>query len=61
MGRNWPSVSKNLEPYNMWVNSAMLSNRMIDRTDLKIFNLVDTPQEVVSIINKFYTSAKRSV
>ena len=37
-----------------WIDSTMLPNKMIDRSDLKIFNLADTPQEVVSIINKFY-------
>ena len=37
-----------------WINGTMLSNKMIGRSDLKIFSLVDTPQEVVSIINKFY-------
>ena len=37
-----------------WVEGTMLKNKMIGRSDLKIFNLVDTPQEVVSIINKFY-------
>ena len=37
-----------------WIEETMLPNKMIDRSDLKIFNLVETPQEVVSIINKFY-------
>ena len=37
-----------------WIEETMLPNKMIDRSDLKIFNLVDTPQEVVSVINKFY-------
>ena len=37
-----------------WIEGTMLSNKMIDRSDLKIFNLADTPQEVISIIDKFY-------
>ena len=37
-----------------WVEGTMLQNKMIGKSDLKIFHLVDTPQEVVSIINKFY-------
>ena len=37
-----------------WMEKTMLSNKAIDRSDLKIFSVADTPQEVVSIINKFY-------
>ncbi|MDD5135783.1 MAG: TIGR00730 family Rossman fold protein [Candidatus Omnitrophica bacterium] len=37
-----------------WIESTMLPNKMIDRSDLKIFNLAATPQEVISIINRFY-------
>jgi len=37
-----------------WMEDTMLPNNMIDKADLKIFSLTDTPQEVVSIINKFY-------
>jgi hypothetical protein len=37
-----------------WVEQTMLPNMMINKSDLKIFSVVDTPQEAVSIINKFY-------
>ncbi|MFA5143038.1 MAG: TIGR00730 family Rossman fold protein [Candidatus Omnitrophota bacterium] len=37
-----------------WIQNTMLPNKMIDRQDLKIFSVADTPQEIVSIINKFY-------
>lgn len=37
-----------------WIEGTILPHKMICKADLKIFNLVDTPQEVVSIINKFY-------
>ena len=37
-----------------WMEKTMLPNKAIDRSDLKIFSVADTPQEVVSIINKFY-------
>ncbi|MDD5427805.1 MAG: TIGR00730 family Rossman fold protein [Candidatus Omnitrophica bacterium] len=37
-----------------WVDNTLLPNKLINKSDLKIFSLVDTPQEVVSIINKFY-------
>ena len=37
-----------------WIEGTMLPHKMVDKSDLKIFHLVDTPQEVVSIINKFY-------
>ncbi len=37
-----------------WIEGTMLPHKMVDKSDLNIFHLVDTPQEVVSIINKFY-------
>ena len=37
-----------------WIEKTMLPNKMINKSDLKIFSVADTPQEVVSIINKFY-------
>ena len=37
-----------------WIEGTMLPHKMVDKSDIKIFHLVDTPQEVVSIINKFY-------
>ena len=43
-----------------WMEKTMLPNKAINRSDLKIFSVADTPQEAVSIINRFYASAKRS-
>jgi len=37
-----------------WMEHTLLPAKTIDRSDLKIFTIVDTPQEVVSAINKFY-------
>lgn len=37
-----------------WLEGTLLANNAIDKSDLKIFNLADTPQEIVSVINKFY-------
>lgn len=37
-----------------WMEHTLLPNKTIDKTDLKIFSIVDTPQEAVSAINRFY-------
>lgn len=37
-----------------WMENTLLPNKTIDKSDLKIFSVVDTPQEIVSAINKFY-------
>ena len=37
-----------------WMRSTFISHKTIDREDLTIFSLVDTPEEVISAINKFY-------
>jgi len=37
-----------------WINKTLLPNNMIEKSDLGIFAVVDTPDEVVSAINKFY-------
>jgi len=37
-----------------WVNKTLLADNMIDKVDLGIFTVVDTPDEVVAAINKFY-------
>ena len=37
-----------------WVNKTLLPNNMIEASDLGIFTVVDTPDEVVSAVNKFY-------
>jgi hypothetical protein len=36
------------------MEETMLPSKTINSSDLKIFNLADTPQEAVAIINKFY-------
>lgn len=35
-----------------WLQSSVCVNKYIDNKDLKIFNIVDTPKEVVSVIKK---------
>jgi len=42
-----------------WINSTLLPHRMIDKKDLGIFSVAETPQEVVAIINSFYKKAGR--
>jgi len=37
-----------------WMKSEMLKYDRIDKSDLNIFKLADTPSEVMSIIKKFY-------
>lgn len=37
-----------------WMETTLLPAKMIARSDLKIFSVADTPQEVVAAINKFY-------
>jgi len=37
-----------------WMEDTLLPNKTITKSDLKIFSVVDTPQEVVTIINRFY-------
>jgi len=39
---------------NGWVKNTLLSNNMIEKSDLSLFTIVDTPDEVVSAVNKFY-------
>ena len=37
-----------------WMEDTLIPNKTISKSDLKIFSVADTPQEVVAIINKFY-------
>ena len=37
-----------------WLKKKMLDEQCISRSDLKIFNLVDSPEEVVEVVKKFY-------
>ncbi len=37
-----------------WINKTLLPHNMIEKQDLSIFSIVDTPDEVISAINKFY-------
>lgn len=37
-----------------WMEDTLLPNKTIARSDLKIFSVADTPQEVITTINKFY-------
>ena len=37
-----------------WMEDTLLPTKMIAKSDLEIFSVADTPQEVVAAINKFY-------
>ena len=37
-----------------WLDNSMLKNKCISKSDLKIFKIVDRPEQVVSAIKKFY-------
>jgi len=37
-----------------WMKDTLVASNYIDRSDLSIFNIADTTEEVVSIINRFY-------
>jgi uncharacterized protein (TIGR00730 family) len=37
-----------------WVNKTLLTNNMMEKADINIFQVVDTPAEVVAAINAFY-------
>lgn len=37
-----------------WIDNTMLPNRMIDKEDRAIYTVVDTPEEALEIVNKFY-------
>ena len=41
-----------------WLKGRTLKNGCISPSDLNIFNIVDTPEEVLSVINKFYHTTK---
>lgn len=41
-----------------WVKKSMLGDGCISDSDLKLFHLVDTTEEVISIIRKFYNPKK---
>jgi uncharacterized protein (TIGR00730 family) len=38
-----------------WINQSLVSEKMIDKNDLDLVNLVDTPEEAVKVINEFYS------
>lgn len=40
-----------------WLKDTVLKDGNISRADLALFTLVDSPKEVVSVINKFYAQA----
>ena len=37
-----------------WMEDTLIPNKTIAKSDLKIFSVADTPQEVVATINRFY-------
>lgn len=41
-----------------WMRGAMLKEDRIEKEDLNIFNIVDSPDEVLKIIKDFYSNLK---
>jgi len=41
-------------PLIVWLNEYLLGNNMIDQSDLKLFKIVETPQEALKIVKNFY-------
>ena len=39
---------------NHWIHNTMLSNDAIEKEDLNIYSIADTPKDILAIINKFY-------
>ena len=42
-----------------WIKSTVLKEKNIDADDLNIFQVVDTPEEVIETIRKFYNHKKK--
>lgn len=42
-----------------WLKKGMLPSDCISRSDLRIFHIVDSPEEVVEVIRKFYKKGRR--
>ena len=38
-----------------WLKNTLVDQKMIDAADLKLIHLVDTPAEVIHVIDRFYT------
>lgn len=37
-----------------WLKKSMLDNQCVSRSDLELFHFVDSPEEVVGVVRKFY-------
>ena len=37
-----------------WIKSTLLEEKNINKEDLDLFSIVDSPKEAIDIINKFY-------
>jgi len=42
--------------YLKWMEESMVGNGFISKEDMKLFTLVDTPEEVVDVINEYYNA-----
>jgi hypothetical protein len=38
-----------------WIKKELVEDRMVDKEDLDLVNLVDTPEEAVKVIDEFYS------
>ena len=43
-----------------WMHQVVLKNKCIDAQDLNIFQIVDTPEDVVKVIKKFYCNRQHA-
>lgn len=41
-----------------WLNKSVLGNKLINKNDLKIFKLVETPEEVINILSAYKENGK---
>ena len=41
---------------DLWIRKTLITHKTIDKEDIEIFSIVDSPQEVLAKINKFYKS-----
>jgi uncharacterized protein (TIGR00730 family) len=52
--------SKYWEGFIDWMRKVVLKNDCIDEADLDIFQIVEKPEEVVSVIKKFYSNRQKN-
>ncbi len=62
--RSFPVVlvkHKFWKPIVRWMEKTLVPEGMIDREDMEIFTVVDTPEEVVEVIRDFYAEKRAQI